>query len=133
MGRLPAGLDIGCGANCIYPLLAAALNQWRFVGADITDVAITWATRNVEANPQLSELIEIRRTGCSSNTSDAANINQVTWHPAFMLIIPTTVTTTSISQGLGAGGASLSSPGRLTLRDMMCCDMSDTPLLERLR
>lgn len=98
MGRLPAGLDIGCGANCIYPLLGAALNQWRFVGADITDVAITWATQNVEANPHLSELIEIRRTGCSSDASDAANINQVTWHPVIVIMIMI-VTVTRASQG----------------------------------
>ena len=70
------GLDIGCGANCIYPLLGAALNQWHFVGVDITDVAITWASRNVDANPQLAELIQVRRTGQSSTPLDAANIDQ---------------------------------------------------------
>ena len=25
-------LDVGCGANLIYPLLGAALRGWRFVG-----------------------------------------------------------------------------------------------------
>lgn len=27
-----AGIDIGTGANCIYPLLGAAMHGWSFVG-----------------------------------------------------------------------------------------------------
>jgi 23S rRNA (adenine1618-N6)-methyltransferase len=30
--HLVAGVDIGTGANCIYPLLGASLHGWRFVG-----------------------------------------------------------------------------------------------------
>lgn len=55
------GLDIGCGANCIYPLIGAASCGWRFVGTDITTVAVTWARRNVAANPRLQHLIEVDR------------------------------------------------------------------------
>ncbi|CAI9097411.1 OLC1v1033834C2 [Oldenlandia corymbosa var. corymbosa] len=55
------GFDIGTGANCIYPLLGASLLGWRFVGSDITDVALEWAERNVRSNPHISELIEIRK------------------------------------------------------------------------
>ncbi|KAK9805663.1 hypothetical protein WJX72_010774 [[Myrmecia] bisecta] len=55
------GLDIGCGANLIYPLLGAAINGWCFVGVDVTDVAIDWAQRNVNANPHLARLIHIRK------------------------------------------------------------------------
>ncbi|XP_042458815.1 U6 small nuclear RNA (adenine-(43)-N(6))-methyltransferase-like [Zingiber officinale] len=54
------GFDIGAGANCIYPLLGASLFGWSFVGSDVTDVALEWAAKNVESNPHLSELIEIR-------------------------------------------------------------------------
>lgn len=54
-------LDIGCGANLIYPLLGAAMHGWRFVGVDITDTAIEWARKNAAANPQLAHLLEIRR------------------------------------------------------------------------
>ena len=71
------GLDIGCGANCIYPLLGAALNGWHFVGTDITDIAIEWAGKNVQGNPHLAHLIEIRRTGQSSQPLDSTNIKQV--------------------------------------------------------
>ena len=54
-------LDIGCGANLIYPLLGAAMHGWCFVGADITDTAIEWATKNAAANSHLQHLIEIRQ------------------------------------------------------------------------
>ena len=54
-------LDIGCGANLIYPLLGAAMHGWHFVGVDITDTAIEWARKNAAANPQLAQLLEIRR------------------------------------------------------------------------
>ena len=54
-------LDIGCGANLIYPLLGAAMHGWRFVGVDITDTAIEWARKNAASNPQLEHLLEIRR------------------------------------------------------------------------
>lgn len=53
------GLDIGCGANLIYPLLGAAQHGWRFVGADITDVAIAGARANLASNPHLAPLIEV--------------------------------------------------------------------------
>ena len=71
------GLDIGCGANCIYPLLGAALNGWHFVGTDITDIAIEWAFRNVSSNPGLAALIDIRRTGQSGEPLDVSNLEQV--------------------------------------------------------
>lgn len=71
------GMDIGCGANCIYPLLGAALNGWQFVGTDITDIACEWARKNVNANPHLEHLIEIRKTGASNQPLDAANLKQV--------------------------------------------------------
>ncbi|XP_027345436.1 U6 small nuclear RNA (adenine-(43)-N(6))-methyltransferase isoform X2 [Abrus precatorius] len=63
------GFDIGTGANCIYPLLGASLLGWSFVGSDVTDVAIEWAERNVNSNPHISDLIEIRRV--ESNGSAA--------------------------------------------------------------
>eukprot|EP00803_Ostreobium_quekettii_P002088 evm.model.scf_565.7 EVM.evm.TU.scf_565.7 scf_565:35419-42558(+) len=55
------GLDVGCGANLIYPLLGASLLGWHFVGVDTTDVAITWARKNLDANPQISKLLCVRK------------------------------------------------------------------------
>ncbi|GJN18843.1 hypothetical protein PR202_gb06046 [Eleusine coracana subsp. coracana] len=64
------GFDIGTGANCIYPLLGASLLGWSFVGSDVTDVALEWAKKNVESNPHLAELIEIRNANAMSSASD---------------------------------------------------------------
>jgi 23S rRNA (adenine1618-N6)-methyltransferase len=65
-----AGLDVGCGANLIYPLLAAALCGWRMVGADVTPAALRWAARNLGANPQLRRLIELRQVAMQPNQAE---------------------------------------------------------------
>lgn len=54
------GLDIGTGANCIYPLLGATVYKWKMTGADIDPNAIARAQANVAANPKLSDYIDIR-------------------------------------------------------------------------
>ncbi|PHS67950.1 MAG: 23S rRNA (adenine(1618)-N(6))-methyltransferase RlmF [Flavobacterium sp.] len=54
------GLDIGVGANCIYPILAAQIFNWKMVGSDIDESAIVSAKRNVEASESLKNNIEIR-------------------------------------------------------------------------
>lgn len=59
-GRCVRALDIGVGANCIYPLLGACEYGWRFLGADIAPEAIASATAIVQANPGMGEQIELR-------------------------------------------------------------------------
>src|SRR5690606_29077932 len=44
-GEIPRGaairaLDVGCGANCIYPLLGHTDYGWHFVGSDIDPTAV---------------------------------------------------------------------------------------------
>lgn len=53
-------LDIGMGANCIYPLIGAREYGWRFVGSEIDPVALRWAKTLVAANPAVADLIECR-------------------------------------------------------------------------
>jgi 23S rRNA (adenine1618-N6)-methyltransferase len=65
-GRIPKGpsvrvLDIGVGANCIYPLLGHREYGWRFLGSDIDPGALASARRILEANPGLEEAIQLRR------------------------------------------------------------------------
>jgi 23S rRNA (adenine1618-N6)-methyltransferase len=55
------GLDIGCGANFIYPLLGAAIYGWKMVGCDVTDVAIQWSRRHIASNPDLAFLLEVSK------------------------------------------------------------------------
>lgn len=52
-------LDIGVGANMIYPLIGTHEYGWQFVGADIDPRALTNAQEMIEANA-LSSLIELR-------------------------------------------------------------------------
>ena len=65
-GRIPRGasvrgLDIGVGANVIYPLLGHAEYGWHFVGTDIDADALAVAQRNLDRNPGFAAAIELRR------------------------------------------------------------------------
>lgn len=55
------GLDIGVGANCIYPLLGARIFQWKMTGADINPNSIKAAEEIVTLNQGLKELIRIKK------------------------------------------------------------------------
>lgn len=52
-------LDIGVGANCIYPLLGHAEYKWKFVGTDVEEEAVKSA-RNIVFRNSLSQEIEVR-------------------------------------------------------------------------
>lgn len=54
-------LDIGCGANLIYPLIGHSEYQWRFTGSEVNPQAMTAAGEIIRANPQLSRAIRLRR------------------------------------------------------------------------
>lgn len=53
-------LDIGCGANCIYPLIGYAEYGWRFTGSDINPASIASANSIVAANPGLQRAVRLR-------------------------------------------------------------------------
>lgn len=64
-GEIPKGksvrvLDIGVGANCVYPIIGHRQYGWQFVGADIDPVAVKVASAIVEANKLLKGGISIR-------------------------------------------------------------------------
>lgn len=54
-------LDIGAGANCIYPVLGSQLYAWSFVGVDIDEVALKNAQKIIRLNPCLQDKIELRK------------------------------------------------------------------------
>jgi 23S rRNA (adenine1618-N6)-methyltransferase len=65
MGSVPVGngircLDIGTGANCIYPVLGNRLYGWLFVGTEIDPQAKENAEVIISKNPCLIGEIEIR-------------------------------------------------------------------------
>ncbi len=63
-GNIPRGnsvrvLDIGVGANCVYPLIGHAVYDWHFVGTDIDEVALNNVQHILDSN-QLNNAIELR-------------------------------------------------------------------------
>lgn len=53
-------LDIGVGANCIYPIIGQTEYGWTFVGSDIDPVSIENARKIVTCNPVLAHKIDLR-------------------------------------------------------------------------
>ncbi len=64
-GKIPTGkkivcLDIGVGANCVYPIIGSKEYGWSFIGSDIDPVAIASANKIIAANPVLQETVQCR-------------------------------------------------------------------------
>ena len=53
-------LDVGVGANCVYPIIGHAEYGWSFLGSDIDPVAIASAQKIVDSNPTLRGSVELR-------------------------------------------------------------------------
>lgn len=54
-------LDIGTGANLIYPILGNSIYNWSFVGSELNLLAIESAQEIIRHNPTLLGKIELRR------------------------------------------------------------------------
>lgn len=54
-------LDIGTGANCIYPLLGVCEYAWQFVATDINPSSLANAQTILDANPAIAQKIRLRR------------------------------------------------------------------------
>ena len=53
-------LDIGVGANCVYPVIGNHEYGWLFTGTDIDPVSIDSAQKIIDSNSTLIDLIELR-------------------------------------------------------------------------
>ncbi|UYZ63818.1 23S rRNA (adenine(1618)-N(6))-methyltransferase RlmF [Hymenobacter weizhouensis] len=65
-GEIPRGkavhvLDVGVGANCVYPIVGTRTFGWRFVGSEVDPVAVRAARHLVAANPVLVGHIDLRQ------------------------------------------------------------------------
>ncbi|MFA7379980.1 MAG: 23S rRNA (adenine(1618)-N(6))-methyltransferase RlmF [Bacteroidia bacterium] len=63
--NLPTGsnirvLDIGTGANCIYPIIGTKEYGWSFVGSEVDATAVNAAQALIENNPALRGKMEVR-------------------------------------------------------------------------
>jgi len=64
-GEIPRGaavrvLDLGTGANLVYPLIGHSEYGWHFVGSDIDRGALSNAQAIIDANEGLADAIELR-------------------------------------------------------------------------
>jgi 23S rRNA (adenine1618-N6)-methyltransferase len=63
--KVPTGtavrvLDVGTGANLVYPLIGTHEYGWSFVGTEIDPVALKAAEKIIAGTPKLEGLIELR-------------------------------------------------------------------------
>ena len=59
-GEMVQGLDIGVGANCIYPIIGNSAYGWSFVGTDIDENAIQNCKKIIASNPKLMDPISLQ-------------------------------------------------------------------------
>lgn len=64
--KIPEGakvkcLDVGVGANCIYPIIGQTEYGWSFIGSEIDPKSIKSANRIISQNKFLQDKIEIRK------------------------------------------------------------------------
>jgi len=59
-GESVCGLDIGIGANCIYPIIGNTSYDWSFVGTDIDENALQNCKKIIAENPNLIEAISLQ-------------------------------------------------------------------------
>lgn len=60
-GSSVKGLDIGTGANCIYPLIGASVYDWDFVATDTNLKALKNCSVILQENPTLGEKISLQQ------------------------------------------------------------------------
>jgi len=52
-------LDVGVGANCVYPIIGTQEYGWSFIGSDIDPISINSASTIVEKNPLLERRVKL--------------------------------------------------------------------------
>ncbi|WP_410881305.1 23S rRNA (adenine(1618)-N(6))-methyltransferase RlmF [Myroides sp. DW712] len=65
-GKIPTGsgvkvLDLGVGANVIYPILGVAEYGWEFVGSEVDVVSMKTASHIIANNPHLKQKVTLRQ------------------------------------------------------------------------
>ena len=60
LGENIIGLDIGIGANCIYPIIGYKAYQWNFVGTDIDEKALQNCKKIISENPKLIDAVSLQ-------------------------------------------------------------------------
>lgn len=53
-------LDIGTGANCVYPIIGVSEYDWNFIASDIDPISVDWANKILDQNKNLKSKITIK-------------------------------------------------------------------------
>ena len=61
IGNNIKGLDVGVGANCIYPIIGHQEYGWNFVGSEVDANAMHIAKKIIDTNKNLKGTIELRK------------------------------------------------------------------------
>ncbi len=64
-GKIPTGqkvkcVDIGVGANCVYPIIGIKEYDWSFIGSDVDPISIESAQKIIDSNENLQSKVELR-------------------------------------------------------------------------
>jgi 23S rRNA (adenine1618-N6)-methyltransferase len=60
IGNSVKGLDVGTGANLVYPLIANSSYGWKMLGTDINKDSLENAQKILESNPDSAENIQLK-------------------------------------------------------------------------
>ncbi len=60
-GQNIRGLDIGVGANAIYPIIGVTSYDWLFVGSDVDETAVKSAKTIAAKNSVLTDKLQVRK------------------------------------------------------------------------
>ncbi|MDR0228569.1 MAG: 23S rRNA (adenine(1618)-N(6))-methyltransferase RlmF [Flavobacteriaceae bacterium] len=87
-GKRVKVLDLGVGANVIYPIIGIAEYGWDFIASEIDVVSIKTATHIIENNPHLKSNVVIRQQTSKRNIlkniiKDKEYFNVVICNPPF--------------------------------------------------
>jgi len=66
-GKKVKVLDIGVGANCIYPIIGHQTYGWEFVGSDVDRKAVASAVNITAINPPLKNHLSFRLQNITAN------------------------------------------------------------------
>lgn len=66
-GKAIKGLDVGVGANCIYPIIGVSVYGWQFLGSDIEKNSIESVLNIINSNEILKENIKVLHQENPSN------------------------------------------------------------------
>lgn len=61
------GLDVGVGANLVYPLIAHKSYGWKMLGTDINEESLKNAQHILDQNPDLSSAIQLQHQSDSNH------------------------------------------------------------------